>query len=95
MYQDQILSDQDQPLLKRQRILLEEYRDRSTAKKESLGTPMATQTSWKDYPSLCLPALPNTRKELQSFLAWICNSTDQLGRAREITKRRLADLEGR
>uniref|UniRef100_K1RA86 Uncharacterized protein n=1 Tax=Magallana gigas TaxID=29159 RepID=K1RA86_MAGGI len=91
--QDQILSDQDQPLLKRQRISLEEYRDRSTAKKESSGTSMATKTSWKDYSSLCLPVLPNTREELQSCLAWICNSMDQLGRAREIAKRRLTDLE--
>lgn len=62
--QDQILSDQDQPLLKRQRISLEQYRDRITAKKESSGTSMATHTSWKDYPSLCLPVLPNTREEL-------------------------------
>lgn len=34
----QILSDQDQTSIKRQSILLEEYRDRSTVKRNSSGT---------------------------------------------------------
>lgn len=71
--QDQMQSDQEQPLLKMPRISLEEYRDRSTAKKERLGTSMATQTSWKDCVSLpCQTPEKNYKAVWRGFVkVWI------------------------
>lgn len=84
----QILSDQDQISIKRQSILLKEYRDRSTVKRNSSGTIWQPTPPGSTTPA-CV-SLPCQTPEKNSELSGM----DQLGGAREIAKRRLSGIEG-
>lgn len=47
----------------------------------------------RNLPTLCLPNIPEAgnTEELQSCLMWLCNSTDVVGRAKALVKRRLEE----
>jgi glutathione S-transferase len=43
---------------------------------------------------LVLPALPESKEELQECLAWLYNVMNQVGRTMGLAKRKLENLEG-
>lgn len=75
---------------KKRKLSLEQYRE---SREASNKVNQATQTSWKDYGPLALPPLPQDKEEMQECLAWMCNAMDQLGKTREIVKKKLAAMD--
>jgi hypothetical protein len=68
---------------KKRKLSLEEYYGSG-----GNASTKGTQTSWSGNPSLVLPALPETKEELQE----LSNIMDQVDRTRYLAKRKLENL---
>ncbi|KAK3107654.1 hypothetical protein FSP39_019247 [Pinctada imbricata] len=51
-----------------------------------------TQTCCLDYPQLYIPVCPDTIEGAESHIMWFCNVMDQVGRARELAKRKIEEM---